>query len=197
MDMCDAETYGWNYVPLYNTCDCIDASKRLYDISFIGSMHTKRAVIAKKLKEFQKRNPEMNIFTYVRIPFLSYIKQKYILRNKDYADVTRKTLRFRKMAWDETQKIYENTRIMVDYTAPGQNGYTTRTIECLACKCKLVTNNANVKEADFYRSNNIWVYEENSFDIPEWFLNADYQELPPEIYQRYTIAQWIRNVLSD
>ena len=130
------------------------------------------------------------------MPFLSYIKQKYIIKNKDYVDLKIKDIKFRSLPIKKTYDIYSNTRIMADYTIPGQNGYNIRIIESLACRYKVVTNNRYVKEADFYDSNNIWVYEDDRFEIPENFLKNEYKELANDIYQKYSINEWIRRVLE-
>ena len=97
----------------------------------------------------------------------------------------------------ETNTIYANSDIIVDYTHPLQVGLTMRTIESIGNRCRLVTNNKKVLECDFYHPNNIFVYEGDEVCIPDEFLNLEYTELNEEQYYYYSIDGWIDSVLGD
>ena len=84
---------------------------------------------------------------------------------------------------------------MIDYTPPHQSGFNTRTMESLSYKYKLVTNNTHIKEADFYNEANIYVYDEDNFKIPVEFLNSEYQLLDKNLYEKYSIDNWVKNIL--
>lgn len=191
----DAEQYGWVYLPLFFTTKGSKKNERRYDITFIGSMNSKRAEIVRRIKEFGKSNPNLHIFTYLYTPYLSYFVQKYLKKDKYYRDTKRSEFEFKKMPLNEVNKIYADTRVMIDYTAQGETGYNERTVESLACGYKLVTNNSYVKTADFYNPNNIWIYTDDDFGIPDWFLNTEYQEVPPQICENYSIDRWIDTIL--
>ena len=88
------------------------------------------------------------------------------------------------------------SNIVVDYTHLSQTGFTMRTCEAIGHRCKLVTNNKLVKEADFYNENNVYIYDVDNFQIPESFINSPYQELSKEIYERYSISNWIKEIIN-
>lgn len=191
----DVEQYGWAYLPLFCTTNRSKKRERRYDITFIGSMNSKRAEIVRRIKEFGKANPNLHIFTYLYTPYLSYFVQKYLKKDEYYRNTKRSEFEFKKMPLNEVNEIYADTRVMIDYTAQGETGYNERTVESLACGYKLVTNNPYIKKADFYNPNNIWVYTDDDFSIPDWFLNTKYQEVAPQICQNYSIDRWIDTIL--
>ena len=85
----------------------------------------------------------------------------------------------------------------MDYTHPGQTGFTMRTIEALGNGCKLITNNPLVKDADFYDPNNILVYEGTDVEIPEWFVQTPYRKPDDAIYRKYSLTQWIADIFEQ
>lgn len=86
--------------------------------------------------------------------------------------------------------------MVIDYTHPAQTGFTMRTCEAIGHKCKLVTNNARVIDADFYDKNNVYVYNIEDFQIPKSFIDSPYHEIPQEILQNYSITNWLKDVIN-
>ena len=74
----------------------------------------------------------------------------------------------------ETVAVYDKSKSIMDYKFPKQVGLTMRTIESIGHRCKLITNNQQVKFEDFYTPENVYVYDLDSFDIPVDFLKTDY-----------------------
>lgn len=73
----------------------------------------------------------------------------------------------------EVNDIMSKSNIIVDYTHPQQTGFTMRTCEAIGHRCKLVTNNKNILKADFYIKDDIYVYDEDEFDIPIEFIKRN------------------------
>lgn len=84
---------------------------------------------------------------------------------------------------------------IVDYTHPNQTGFTMRTCEAIGNRCKLITNNKRIMDADFYNPNNIYVYDLDNLYIPYSFINNEYEELPEEIFERYSLENWLKDIL--
>lgn len=81
--------------------------------------------------------------------------------------------------------------IVVDINQKGQKGLTRRPIEALLWNKKLVTNNRDIVNYDFYRPENIFVY---GVDDPcgfEHFVETPLAEIPGNIKSRYTVAGWL------
>ena len=73
---------------------------------------------------------------------------------------------------------------------------TMRTIEILGLKRKLITTNKDIVNYDFYNSNNILVIDRDNpkFDIS--FIEKPYIELKEEIYKKYSLENWILEILK-
>ncbi|RZJ36240.1 MAG: hypothetical protein EOO51_02485 [Flavobacterium sp.] len=92
----------------------------------------------------------------------------------------------------------QNCKFIVDIHKFGiQDGLTFRVFEAMAYRRKLITTNANIKTYDFYDPNNIFVIENvNEVEIPRSFLESDYREIPPDIYRKYTVENWVNIITS-
>lgn len=194
-DMKDADKYGWKYRPLFYCSGAERNDSRKYDLTFIGSLHSQRIAIVNKIHDIASQKG-LHEFTYLFTIRTHYLKQKCILHNTDFANGKNEDIKYKSLSLVETNNIFAESNIVVDYTHPKQNGFTMRTIESIGNKCKLITNNKNVLQADFYNSNNVYVYDPENFTIPDQFLNEPFIELPDEIYERYSIKSWIKDILG-
>ena len=70
-----------------------------------------------------------------------------------------------------------------------------RTIECLGAKRKLVTTNSDIKNYDFYNENNILIYSE-PIDLDSPFFKNEYEELPDEMYEKYSLKNWLITMIG-
>lgn len=96
----------------------------------------------------------------------------------------------------ETEVYLKSAKIILDIQKDVQKGLTFRVFEAMGLKKKLITTNKDIVTYDFYNPNNILVWDEHMEEIPETFINTPYQELPTEIYQKYSINHWIKTVLG-
>ncbi|WP_287955746.1 hypothetical protein [Snodgrassella sp.] len=88
--------------------------------------------------------------------------------------------------------------ILVDIINPVHNGLSFRVFEALYYQKKLITNNSQIKNYDFYHPDNILVWEkaEDLQQIAD-FLAKPLVNIDPEIVQKYSFANWIKNILDD
>ena len=77
------------------------------------------------------------------------------------------------------------------------NGLSFRVFEALYFKKKLITNNPEVKNYDFYNPNNILIWEGQNYDDILPFLDTEYIEVASEIYQKYSFSNWIHYVFDE
>lgn len=98
--------------------------------------------------------------------------------------------------YSEVIKDYKNSKVTLELISKRNNAPTFRSIEVIGLKKKLITNNKNIVNEDFYNSNNILVIDENDIDIPRHFFESSYEELPKEIYEKYSLKKWIKELLS-
>ena len=103
---------------------------------------------------------------------------------------------FKALGKQEVFDLFARTKATIDIQHPRQTGLTMRCIEALGAKKKLITTNAQIKEYDFYREQNILVIDRHHPVVPAEFFNTAYEELPETIYRKYSLENWLHTVLS-
>ena len=195
-DLEDSKRYGWFYRPLFFDPKKVKMIKKDINVAYLCSLHSKRAQILDKLKIICKDN-NLSLFSNMYCNRFVYFKWKYIGKKSEYRDTNDKDVSFRSLSLEQTYEIYSRSRIVVDFTHPNQTGFTMRTIEALGNRCKLVTNNKQIRNADFFNPNNIYVYEGTNIEIPIDFINSDYQDVDEELYKYYSLNGWIEFLLRN
>jgi len=97
---------------------------------------------------------------------------------------------------DTFKNKMENSEILLDLVREGQNGLSFRIFEAMALQKKLITTNVNIKDYDFYNPNNILIIAKSKPIISEKFLAVNYQPIPENIYNKYTLENWIKTVFK-
>ena len=90
----------------------------------------------------------------------------------------------------------QQSKVLLDFKTPIHTGLSFRTIEAVGYHKKLITTNVHVAEYDFYHPNNIYIWDEKTFDGLDEFLESPYHELPAKIYQKYSFKNWVNYVLN-
>ena len=196
-DFEDAQKRGWVYRPLFYITEYIDIKpKREFELLFFGSLHSNRAIILKKLKVIcAEKQYRLKAFLYLN-RFL-YLKYKYIDKKPHVINAEDRDISLNPVSLPQSYKLYGDSIVVVDYTHPDQAGLTMRTIESLGSRCKLITNNRFVEQADFYDPDNVLVYDGEEVYIPDGFVKKPYKALPEDIYKKYSIEEWIGSLLGD
>lgn len=194
-DIEDSQKYAWGYRPLFFDPEKVENRKKDITISYLCSLHSQRAQVLENLKGYCYKH-SLSLYSNMYCNRLAYFKWKYIGKKPEYRNTNNKDVSFKSLSLEETYKIYSRTRIIIDYTHPGQTGFTMRTIEALGNRCKLVTNNQLIKNADFYNPNNVYVYEGTNIEIPTDFIESEYEEVDERIYNYYSLKGWMNTLLG-
>ena len=97
------------------------------------------------------------------------------------------------ITYDENINNVMHTRCIVDIVQANQGDLTLRPLEAMAFRKKLLTNNQNILNADFYDRNNIFVIGHDDWaDIGD-FLRRPYVEINDEILRSYDVLTWIND----
>lgn len=195
-DIEDSIKYGWNYRPLFYIKDKVIDGNKDIDISFLCSLHSQRAKIQERIKSICKKKSFV-FYSHMYCNRFTYYKWKYIGRKLEYKDTNDREVVFKSLSLDETYLIYGRSKVIVDYTHPEQTGFTMRTIEAIGNKCKLITNNKYIVNADFYNPENIFVYDDINFEIPEDFIEKPYESINEELYKYYSLERWFDSFLGE
>ena len=97
----------------------------------------------------------------------------------------------------EIQEDLEKSKIFLDLIRKDHNGLSFRIFEALAMQRKIITTNTTIKQYDFYNPNNILILDENiEININSDFINSPYEPLDDDIYNKYTIENWVNTVFN-
>ena len=90
----------------------------------------------------------------------------------------------------------KKSKVLLDVNRNGQEGLTFRVLESLGLNKKLITTNSDIINYDFYNPNNILVINEKKPVIPISFFETNYEEIPKEIFEKYTLEGWVEKILN-
>lgn len=197
-DSDDAVTFNISFLPLfyvkdYSSCRLNESQdvSRKYKFSFIGTAHTERYRIVKKIISGAD-----SVFLFLFVPSkIVFLYKKYIcgeLSELSFMDVSSTPMLRR-----DVVSVVANSDAIIDINHPKQVGLTMRTLEVLGAGRKLITTNRYVVNYDFYNENNFLVYHEHSDEhLVTSFLNKPYINLGDEVYYKYSISSWVRQLFS-
>jgi hypothetical protein len=95
-------------------------------------------------------------------------------------------------SYDTVLEDISKSRIIVDCQCDWQNGITLRPMEALFYHKKLITNNIEVVNADYYRPENIFIWgKDNPLELKQ-FTYSKYLPVSDEIIDNYDMSGWVR-----
>ena len=97
-----------------------------------------------------------------------------------------------------TQNLHNlsQCKCLLELMVQGQTGLTLRTMEALAFRKKLITNNQDIKRYSFYRKNNIYIIGEDREETLPAFIESNYEEIPEEILMQYDVNSWYKKIMA-
>lgn len=181
--------YGKRFEKLGNE----EVTNYKYDFSFVGTAHPQKYAFVKQMaQQLSKVYP--NQFIYYFFPSrLVYFYRKF--RNKEMRWAKYSEFHFVPLEEKHFDEIYANSKCILDSAQKGQTGLTIRVIEAIGAKKKLITTNPDVVNYDFYCPENIYLYT-GSFDYSSPFFTLPYKMLDKEIYEKYALRNWLKELLS-
>lgn len=167
--------------------------KEDYDFCFIGTVHSDRWKILKRLKK-QAENKGFRVFYYL------YLQSKFIywfykIVKPEFWNTGIEQFKFDKILSEEIAKKIEKSKVIIDIQHPKQMGLTIRMIEMIGMKKRVITTNTDIKNYDFYNPKNISIVKRKN---PKFNINIDreYDSLNEDVYKKYSLESWIYEVLG-
>ncbi|MDR1846607.1 MAG: hypothetical protein LBR17_00595 [Bacteroidales bacterium] len=197
---CEAHSDKLIFRPLFYLNDYAEIAKETkqkykYDLTFIGSAHTDRYTILKKIETTAKKH-NWTFFNYMFLQRKS-IFYLYFLTNKNFRHCKAKEFSYRSLSKNEVLDIISNSKVIVDIQGVNQLGLTMRTTEVLGAKRKLITTNTEIAKYDFYSPDNILIIDREKPEISEDFIRTPYQEtLAAETYHKYSLDGWLEDIFE-
>jgi hypothetical protein len=170
--------------------DALNLTK--YAVSFIGTVHSDRVKLAKLImKQFKDKG--FNTYSFFYCPSkLLFILKKIFTREFDF--ISFNEVSFSSMSKLEIKDVFINSSAVIDIQHPDQTGLTMRSIEMLGLNKKLITTNTDIKNYDFFNSDNIAVIDRYSPSIPVEFIDTSYIEPNDCVVNQYSIQNWLRSM---
>lgn len=193
------ETPSLQFLPLFYCRNYEDIGKRhkidyKYDFCFVGTAHPKKYKLIKMMsKQLMKVYPDQFIYFFFPSPIVFFYRK---IMNKELRYARYSEFHYKPLKDRELNSIYEESKCVLDSAQAGQSGLTIRVLEALGAKKKLITTNEDVINYDFYKPENIYVYN-SGIDLCDIFFKSNYVEVENDIYERYSLRNWLKEVLRE
>ncbi|VDH17421.1 Uncharacterised protein [Algoriella xinjiangensis] len=173
-DKKDCDNYGFNY----NTTFYFDNIKigdydRQYDVIFLGADKGRK----NSLNDIENKFKNQGLKSYFHIVPDKNSPNPNNITPLDYKDYL---------------ILLNKSKVILDYLQQGQSGLTLRPMESIFFKKKLITNDTNIVNEDFYLKENIFVLGRDDFENLKTFINSPYVELDPSIVNKYDFTNWLK-----
>lgn len=189
----------WNpvnkYSERYLKCNDLD------DIWSFDSSDVKKYNIKYNTQFYTKNAKEVTIQINNDILYLGNAKN----RKNEIIDLRNKIERFKirtnfiivenkkdYISYDKYLELISKSKCIFDYNEKGQTGLTLRPMEALFLQKKLITNNKDIKNYNFYNSNNIFILGEDNIEKIKDFIDSPYKKIDQKIIDYYDFEQWLK-----
>lgn len=163
------------------------------DFCFIGTAHPKKYKFIKMMSEQLKAvYPKQFIYFFFPSPIVYFYRK---VMNKELRGAKYSEFHYEPLTGQKMNDVYEASRCVLDSAQAGQLGLTIRVLEALGAKKKLITTNEDIVNYDFYRPENIYVYE-GHIDLDNVFFKEEYKEVDKEIYEKYSLRSWLKKIVE-
>ena len=169
-----------------------------YDVLTVSSFDKRFPIFNRIAFQLKEKNISFKfLFVSRNIGYKTFKYNLKMMVKKKFDMLIEKSIQFqsKKIPLKKLLELYTETRIIVDIVQGNQSGLSFRIFEAIGLQKKIITNNPNIKNYNFYNPNNIMVIDEElSFDTT--FFDTDYSPIPKEIYNQYTIDSWVNVIFK-
>lgn len=151
------------------------------DVFYIASFDNRIAKLDDFSEQFKKLDISYRFIIAGKKATVFNFKKK-ISNQLEHLEFNRKIINQK-----ELLQLYLKTNVIIDLVRDNQSGLSFRVFEAMAFEKKIITNNANIKNYDFYNPNNILVINE-CFKFEKTFLKHH----TSQFHKKYlTNTHWI------
>jgi hypothetical protein len=180
----DVDKYRLNFITnyIYTEAEINRSGNFKYEVFNISSKDNRFKTISKIADILKANDISSKIIVYDK-------KNKHKSKNIEFIS--------KYIQIQEVEQYIHQSKILLDIHRAEQNGLSFRVFESIGLQKKLITTNHNIVDYIFYNPNNILVIDEKNPVIPKSFFETDYEKIPDEIYDKYTLENWIDIVLLN
>ena len=181
-DKKDCEKYGFYFSPMvYDfSLKCEEYSSIKYGVVFVGYLKNR----ANLLMQLYSKLRSLNITSF----FYVLDDNKTNKANKNYPF----DLHDSYLEYDKYKEIMIRSYAILDIVQANQVGLTIRTMEALCYNRKLITNNADIINYDFYRKNNVFVLGIDDIKGLRDFIYSPFEPIPWNTLEKYNFVNWVK-----
>lgn len=179
-DRDNAEKYGFEFITNYIYDDKIE-SQQIEHTVFNISSYDHRFAFLEKLADYLCK---------INVTFRFIVKKEKAYQHKKI-EFSQEYISLNKV-----KEMISQSLILVDIQKKNQSGLSFRVFEALGYRKKLITNNKDIVNYDFYDDKNIFIISEENYQIPPSFFETDYIEIAQEILDKYKLKNWIFQVFK-
>ena len=208
-DMNESQKYNIQFLPIYWKEIELKDSVPQYNIFGHGAIKNDRYQLFVKIEQIAKKNQltyYLKLYNFIKAKNMLLYRIRYILyRLLHVKGIISPKIIMSSYSTKETlapsifRNYIANAEIIIDTSAPYQDGMTARFMWSLGLGKKIITTNQNVKKYDFYDEKQILLYDENVTDSDiENFFSSHFS---PNMYlmnklRKYRIDIWLKTILD-
>ena len=197
-DPVDAEKFGLKLRPLFFRKEYAkqpDISEEYdYEAAFIGTAHTIRPLVVKKIEEQCKEMGKKCYSYFFLSHIIVFLYNKFV--NPVYRNIKKKDIMFKPLSVEQINEVYSKSKCIIDVEHIAQHGLTMRTIEMVGMQKKLITTNKNIKKYDFYNENNICIIDRKEPVVSKKFLDSEYVQIEKSVLERYSLNYFVQEIFG-
>lgn len=164
-----------------------------YDVCFVGTIYNNRWGIIKRYQDYFDANNIKSFFYLYMASWLLYFWD--FIRRGTF--VSPKKMQFKPMTYLDNVEMVKESKCVLDFVYSKQTGLSMRAFESMAAHRKYITNNAEVKNYDFYNPSNILVVDAQNPDVPKEFIESPFEPVDEKVMYKYSIQGFIDEAFQN
>lgn len=194
-DYDDCQTYeNFKLIPLFYSFENYLVEEIKYDACALLTMMPGKYELIKTMVNGLENNGLKVYRKYILQSKLVWLYYK--LTNKEFRHSKSNEFFYKRLPKEEANRVLMQSNYILDCPKKGQTGLTIRTFEALAANKKLITTNKTIVNYDFYRPENIYVFD-GEFNFDDIFFHSEYIQVDDSIKENYSIDSWVRQILQN
>lgn len=170
------------------------AVDKTYDMSFIGTVHSQRMTIVKKISsDCVLLKLDFYRYLYIQSRIIFWIRKFTDIR---YSRYHIEDFNFVPLTPQQVTDIVMKSTAVLDIEHHKQKGLTMRTFEVLGSGRKLVTTNADIINYDIYHPQNVLIIDRKEPVINSEFFSSPFYRYPENTIEKYSLSNWLKVLLS-
>ena len=163
--------------------------KQNIDISFVGSNHSDRLQILRRLRAKLKKLGLACRF-YVYLPVMVGVKSVLITKR-----MKREEFMMGPLSKTKYKKLLLRSRYVLDLPSPKQTGVSLRTYEALASGCGLITTSKDIAQEPFFDDKHIFIVEPDTLEMSvPGVLEQNIINDRSLSFEEYSLSAWVKKV---